>query len=144
MADQKCRSDGFDYKRIHKVITWRETWHMGKGHVTGRGGATKALIFVCFLGPQSRYYTGDAAPPHCSTTHRLLINKLHSPALPMNISLGNKSSPFSWVLRLGIVSLVQTEKVLTKIASGYKQRQTISCMTVTLLCRADLTFALFP
>lgn len=48
MADQKCRSDGFDYKRIHKVITWRETRHMRKGHVTGRGGETKALIFMCF------------------------------------------------------------------------------------------------
>lgn len=51
MADQKHRTKGkggFDYKRIHKVITLRETQHLGKGRVAGRGRAIEALISMCF------------------------------------------------------------------------------------------------
>lgn len=47
-TEQKGKG-GFDYKRIHKVITRRETRHLGKGRVAGRGRATGALIFMCFF-----------------------------------------------------------------------------------------------
>lgn len=138
-AEQKGKG-GFDYKRIHKVITRRETRHLGKGRVAGRGESNRGFNFhvFFFLRPQSRDHAGDAVPRHCSATRRLLRNELHRPALPTNISLGDKSSPSSQAPRLGAASSDQAERILIKVACRYKQRQTVVCTALIPPRGADL------
>lgn len=115
--------------RIHKAITQREI--LGKGHAAGEGEQQRLSFSRVFLGPQSRDHAENAVPQHHLSTHELLRRELCSPALRTDISLGDKSSPFSQTFRLDAVSLVQTKTVLTKMAFVCEKRQTITCATVT-------------
>lgn len=76
--------------------------------------------------------------PHCPTTRWLLRKELCNSTLPTNISLGDKSSPFSQAPRLGVASSVHTERILTRITHGYKKREMVSSTSVTSLCGEEL------